>query len=89
MKNNPQMIYQKTYFKPVRKMREYNLVVEAYLDRSVKRYHEDTILPKTEDLVDGVALLNVYGQWIYNSLVNTENNNLNNNTNDLENENLD
>lgn len=83
-------IYRQTYYKPVRVMKEYDLVVEAYRDQSVKRYHENTIFPKTETLVDGVALLNVYGQWIYNSLTekNTDNENINEDI-ELENENLD
>ena len=65
---NP-LVYQQTYFKPVRSMREYDLVVEAYLDQSVKRYKTNTVFADLSEYVDRIPLLNVYGQWIYNSLM--------------------
>jgi len=67
MKNKPK-IYKQVYYKPVRRLIEEELNVEVYIDQSVKRYKTNTIFPDYAQCIDGIPLLNVYGQWIYNSL---------------------
>jgi hypothetical protein len=70
MDNKPILIYKQTYYKPVRRMLDENLVVEAYSDQSVRRYKINTVYQDVSQYVDGIPLLNIYGQWIYNSLTN-------------------
>ena len=69
------LIYQDDFIKPVRTLTEEHSVVEAYDDGTFKRYTISTIFPDASELVDGIPLLNVYGQYIYN-LINNKNSSL-------------
>lgn len=68
MNNKPKLIYHQEYTKPVRSMMEYTLNIDVYSDQSVQRYLTNTIFQDPSFYIDGMPLLNVYGQWIYNSL---------------------
>lgn len=65
---NHQIIYSTTFFKPVRRMLEYAENVNVYDDMRVERIHSYSIFPNQDFMVDGIPLLNVYGQKIANDL---------------------
>lgn len=67
MENN--LIYIESFMKPVRRMLEFTAETFVTPDGEVLQRRPYSIYPPMEEFVDGIPLLNVYGQKIYNDFM--------------------